>query len=176
MNATINVLLSNIVLSIGQKLTLDKLLYNWLHLILDSHIVVIFSEQNAPRPNLPYASISINPITSVGTPYFDRAEDDGRVLFDEDIEFMVMLEAYGQSSMQIVSNIHEALLNPDKVQVLNNFGLIYVDDEGLKDTSIKIDNQWERRANIDIRFRSMKQYTYSPGYIDTVVINNNPIS
>jgi hypothetical protein len=78
--------------------------------------------------------------------------------------------------MQIVSNIHEALLNPDKVQVLNNFGLIYVDDEGLKDTSIKIDNQWERRANIDIRFRSMKQYTYSPGYIDTVVINNNPIS
>jgi hypothetical protein len=176
MNATINVQLSNIILNINQKLTLDKLLCIWLHLVLDNHIVVISSEQNVKRPNLPYASIFINPITSVGTPYFGRAEDDGRVLFDEDIEFMVMLEAYGQSSMQIVSNIHEALLNPDKVQILNSFGIIYVSDEGLKDTSIKIDNQWEHRANIDIRFRSMKQYTYNSGYIDTVVINNNPIS
>lgn len=132
-------------------------------------VTVVFANQNAPRPALPYVTIHVTAMpekehASVGPP-----DENGDAEIVNDLAPTVSLQAFGDGARDIMSGLRRSL---DKVTVLQSLraaGLPFIRDlSGVTDLSETVGTKFEDRAGLDLEFRAAGVVTDAVGAIESV--------
>lgn len=132
---------------------------------------VIYEDQNAPRPQLPYTTLKINSMRRVGGDHYSDVTDAGIQTVKGDREFTLNIQRYDKaftvcSFLQNVIDKLNLYTNQDKFSAKK---IIYVDANTVMDLSyITGEVQTEKRASVDLTMRYKSTLTDNVGVIDTV--------
>lgn len=151
-------------------------IYEWLSSELG--ITVIYADQNAPRPDKPYATIRIISENKLGgNDEGATVDDDGIQSFCGQREAAVSLNIYGEDafdSMKLALNslskpsILEDFFYNDDIAILNKGDILNLTDV--------LETEFEERAQMDLLVGYAEEYTDDVGYIETVELNEEVIS
>jgi hypothetical protein len=133
--------------------TIEDALYDWVHLVLPA-VPVIWYHQNAPRPIVPYLSLHLSVINSIGVDAVlapDPIHTLGTVIGNRD--FVLLCQGIGLLSMDFLETLKLSLEKPSIQAFLQSRGLVFV--ERLANTCIAevVDNRYEERNILDLKFR-----------------------
>ena len=133
---------------------------------------VIFADQNAPRPALPYTTLKLSGFRRINKDHYSDPNNSGIQTVKGDREFTVNIQHYGtqdaESLLNDVAGKLQLTTNIDKFMAKKiscfNTGVV-------NDLSTVINNTTiESRASLDIFCRIKSSMTDNVGYIDTVNI------
>lgn len=133
---------------------------------------VIFADQNAPRPALPYTTLKLSGFRRVNKDHYGDPNNSGIQTVKGDREFTVNIQHYGtqdaESLLNDVAGKLQLTTNIDKFMAKKiscfNTGVV-------NDLSTVINNTMiESRASLDIFCRVKSNMTDNVGIIDTVNI------
>lgn len=123
-----------------------------------------------PRPGQPYIAGKLRTVDVIGQDYIHAPNNAGIVLIIGNREFILYLQAYGATALQLLSDLRSSLEMPTVQQFLSSGAVVFVEDVGgVQDISTLIDSQNEKRASLDIRFRTNELVTDNPGYIGELI-------
>lgn len=151
-------------------MALDNDIYDLLQPIIGG--TVIFADQNAPRPALPYSTIKISSFRRVNKDHYGNPNNSGIQTVLGDRELTVSIQNLGRadcvnflndvaSKLQLTTNIDKFMAK--KISCFNTGQALDV-SAVINNTSI------EKRANLDIFLRVKSSMTDNVGIIDTVNI------
>jgi len=134
---------------------------------------VIFADQSAARPALPYTTLKVMSVRRVNTDHYSDTNDAGEQEVKGDREFTLSVQrfqAYGPDSvtdlLQIVSDKLRLTSVIDKFWAKR---LVAFDTGAVTDISALLDKtQIEKRAALDIMIRYKSSLLDQVGYFDTV--------
>ena len=133
---------------------------------------VIFADQNAPRPALPYTTLKLSGFRRINKDHYSDPNNSGIQTVKGDREFTVNIQHYGtqdaESLLNDVAGKLQLTTNIDKFMAKKiscfNTGVV-------NDLSTVINNTMiESRASLDIFCRVKSSMTDNVGIIDTVNI------
>lgn len=132
--------------------------------------VVIWLDQNKPRPALPYSGIKIISRKRIMRDHYSNPDDNGIQTVQGDREFTLSVQTYGYDAptdpLENAANKLQLETVRDKFQAK---GLVAFDIGAIQDISALLDKtQIEKRANLDIFFRTKINQTDNVGLIETV--------
>ena len=151
---------------------IKDLLYTWLYTYTNK--ITIWQDQAAPRPNLPYLTLRIQSLSSVGHEYTSVPNNSGMIKISGIREMTVNVQAYGENSFSILEDLHSINALPESQELLLSKGLILVDVLNL--TNITGLNEYcpEERATTDLLFRfGSQRVNANVGLIENVNIEGN---
>lgn len=148
--------------------TVKTNLYNWAISVLPVGMPVIFWEPNAPRPNVPYATLFLSSILAVGQDWASNESDSaGLINMQGDRQFTLSFQVYGGTDpLTVLENVRSSLQKQTILDTLRTNGIVFFQSLNIEDITDLIDSQWERRASLDILFGIGQNYTDNPGYFD----------
>lgn len=135
--------------------------------------LTVFADQNAPRPQGPYASLKLKllpPVNGYAVTCWGSAEEPMTLVGD--LPVIASVNLYRGDVMEAALLLRSSL---QKVTVRDALalegGLVYVRDHGVQELTLPVDDQvYEPRANLDIEFRTGHEITDEPGIIASVGI------
>jgi hypothetical protein len=141
--------------------------------------MVIWMEQNSPRPPLPFCAMKIKSVRSVNRDHYSAPDANGSQTVSGDREFTLSIQryqAYGAESvmtpLQTLSDKLKLASVQDKFAAKN---LAAYDAQSVTDISALLDKtQIEKRANLDIMCRYKSRMTDNVGVISTASIESVP--
>jgi hypothetical protein len=149
--------------------TLQDSLYAWAQAAVPLNTPVIWYYPNAPRPEVPYLTLNIQSFAQMGWDYIPRPIDNpGNVILKGDREFVLSVQAYGSTAMQMLENLRTTLQAETVRASLRASGLVYFAQQPIIDLTTLIDSRFEPRAGLDLSFRIGQQYAEALGTIATV--------
>lgn len=78
-------------------------LYQWAITVVPVGMPVIFYEPNAPRPTVPYVTLYLNSIVSVGQDWTEAEADSmGTVDMKGDRQFTLQVQGYGGDPLSLI--------------------------------------------------------------------------
>lgn len=135
---------------------------------------VIFMDQSAPRPALPYTAIKIMSVRYVNQDHYSNADANGIQTVKGDREFTLNVQRYQKFDTDNVSIELQTLV--DKLRLTTTIDkfmakkIVAFNTAQVTDISALLDkSQTEKRASLDIFGRYKSTLTDNVGYIDTVV-------
>jgi len=147
---------------------------------------VIWMDQNAPRPALPYCAMKIMSRRRVNKDHYSDVGDSGVQTVTGDREFTLSIQryqAYGADS--VTGKLQEVADKLQLTSVIDKFsakGLVAFDAGQVQDISALLDKtQIEKRASLDISIRYQSVQNDTVGVIETANIEgrdngvNNPV-
>ena len=146
-------------------------LYQWAVTVVPSGMPVIFYNPNAPSPDVAYVTLYLNSIVSVGQDW--SAEDSditGTIDMKGDRQFTLNVQAYGGDSLTVLENIRTSLQKQTVLDTLRANGIAFYQALNISDLTDLVDTQFESRASLDILFGIAQIYTDTPGYFDTMEV------
>lgn len=154
-------------------LTLQKkAIYEWAKQELEMEF--IWSDQNAHRPNKPYGSMKIIPgFSKIGATDNITHKLDGVFNVAGTREFTLSLNCYGDSALERANFVSSSIEKPTVIEKFSVAGLVVVKVEQVNDLSKLMDNAYETRSQIDIKFRLAQVVEDEIGIIETVELKNN---
>ena len=154
-------------------MTLETDLYEVLQPIIGG--TVIWMDQNAPRPALPYTAMKRSARRRVHKDRYSDVDDTGIQTVAGDREFTLSIQryqAYGPDS--VMEELEDVV---DKLQLQTNIdaflakGLAAFNTSPVMDISMLLDKtQIEKRSNVDVFFRYRSKLTDNVGLIESVHI------
>lgn len=154
-------------------MTLETDIYDVLQPIIGG--TLIWMDQNAPRPSLPYTAMKIIGRRRVHKDRYSDVDDEGIQTVAGDREFTLSMQryqAYGPDSVtQKLQDVVDKLQLQTNMDAFMSKGLAAWNTSDVKDISALLDKtQIEKRANVDIFFRYRAKLTDNVGLIETVNI------
>lgn len=147
--------------------TVKTSLYTWADSIVNP-IPVILYQPNAPRPSLPYVTLYLNSIVSIGDDYLPRPDSAGDITLVGDRDFTVQVQAYGDNALTILENLRTSLQKPSVLDTLRANGIVFVNSLAINDITALLDTEWEPRGSMDVLFRIAQTDSDNLGVIETV--------
>lgn len=131
---------------------------------------VIWADQNAPRPALPYATMRLSTVPRVGTPHYADPDANGIQTVYAMRESVLQVQRFGTDSVGALETFTDKVLlqtNLDKFSVLKIalFSVSPVTDVAL----LLNDLATEPRASVELSIRWVSDVTDDVGLIETVV-------
>ncbi|HXK36155.1 MAG TPA: hypothetical protein VJ553_01065 [Candidatus Paceibacterota bacterium] len=128
----------------------------------------IFDSQGKPRPERPYADISIDSIASIGPDERRPIDDDGDRRITGTRIARVMVQTYGTDALQLAETIRSSLMLKAVLSALRIAGLVFLATENVQDITALLDTDYEERAAVEVRFAFVSDQTENVGWIETV--------
>lgn len=133
---------------------------------------VIWMNENAPRPALPYLAIRISPARRVGKDWYSDVSDSGLQTVIGDREFTLSIQAFGEESP--VSYLQDLADRLQLISVGDRFraeGMAIRDSNPVLDISALLSaTKIEKRANLDVILGYRSIQTDNVGVIETANI------
>ena len=150
--------------------TLKTRLYTLIQPILGG--TVIWADQTGPRPALPYSTMRLGVITTVGEPHYSDVDNAGVQTVITARESVLNINRFGVDSVATIETLSDKLLlnsNLDKFAVLEVaiFDMSAVTDIAQLLNGIAI----EPRASVDMSIRWQSNQLDTVGIIETVISN-----
>lgn len=150
--------------------TLKTRLYTLIQPILGG--TVIWADQTGPRPALPYSTMRLGVITTVGEPNYSDVDNAGVQTVITARESVLNINRFGVDSVATIETLSDKLLlnsNLDKFSVLEVaiFDMSAVTDIAQLLNGIAI----EPRASVDVSIRWQSNQLDTVGIIETVISN-----
>lgn len=145
---------------------------SWVTSVIPSNVPAIFLYQNGPRPLVDYVTINLQSFIQIGEDYsFVPFDNTGAAFEAGDREFTVQLQAYGGKNVdpfEILEIIRSSLQKVTVLDTLRINGISYANHFPINDTTFLVDTLWERRAQMDVLFRTGLTYLDTLGVISTI--------
>lgn len=134
---------------------------------------VIWMDQSAPRPALPYIGMKLMSRRRVKKDHYDNPDDNGLQRVQGDREFTLAIQRYQAYGPDSVTGILQSLSDKLLLQSVNDKffakGLVAFNVGPVQDISALLDKtQIEKRASLDIFIRYGVTQMDNVGIIDTV--------
>ena len=133
---------------------------------------VIWMNENAPRPIIPYLAIKISPARRIGKDWYSDINDIGLQTVIGDREFTLSIQVYGAESP--VSYLQDFADKLQLISVGDRFrakGMAIRDSKPVLDISALMTNtKIEKRANLDVVIGYRSIQTDNVGIIETANI------
>jgi hypothetical protein len=136
-------------------------IYEWAALVLPIGVPVIWVHQNSPRPIVPYVALHLSTITSIGRDFIDG---EGNLTGNRD--FVLLCQGIGNYSMDYLEILKTSLELPLINLFLQQRNIVYVDRLALNCISEVVDNRFEERNSLDLKFRFAQISKDESGTID----------
>lgn len=146
--------------------TLKSAIQTWAETV--SGLTVIFANGDGPKPDNPYGTILVSPITFLNHDEILDTDAAGDADFKGDREFTVSFQIFGADAAQYLINTLESLERPTGRESLAIAGIVFVDRTAVNDLSGVLDTGYEERAAVDIRFRTASIHSDNVGYIGSI--------
>ncbi|MFH0902141.1 MAG: hypothetical protein V2A73_16035 [Pseudomonadota bacterium] len=128
----------------------------------------IFNRQGKPRPERPYADISIDSIRAVGQDERRPIDDDGdRGVVGTRIA-AVTVQTYGADALGLAETIRSALSLKTVLTALRAEELVFLASESVQDITALLATDYEERATFEARFAFVSDQTENVGWIEAV--------
>lgn len=136
-------------------------------------VKLIWEKQGEPRPPKPYVSLSIlaGPIP--------EGHDDERVAEDDVVEVVgpriiaVSMNAWGENAMGIIGAFQSSFGFPSFREILRDENVVFVDSTDPQDVSALMENRWESRVTLTMRFRTtVASKDVDTSIVETVILEN----
>jgi len=145
-------------------------LYDWAFGIVTPE-PVIWADQNAPRPAMPYLTLRITPSSPIGQDYQYSPKPDGTGKVTGNREFTLMIQHFGAGGYDAMEALGSSLERFTIQQMLNAGSLAYVQVLPTLDISMLVDTRFEERYSKDVIFRTHVDHSDIPGFINRVIID-----
>ena len=131
---------------------------------------VIWADQNAPRPAMPYCTLKLNTIKRKGTPYYASPDSNGLQDVLTMREATLQVQRFGDGSVEALETVSDKLAlnsNLDKfsLQDISAYDVSSVTDVALLLNSLAT----EPRASVDVSVRWWADVSDNVGLIETVI-------
>lgn len=129
--------------------------------------IIIYANQNAPRPALPYMTMYLNN-------YRTRGRDQGLAVVDGKRqmlghrEFVVSLQSFGKGAFDSLARLGQLLEADTALEALNSTGIVVYEHSSVNDVSIFLEAGSEERASLELSCRAAVTYIDDVGTIETV--------
>ena len=138
---------------------------------------LVFMDQNAPRPALPFTAMKVMSRRMVNRDHYDDPDSLGNQNVDGDREFTLNLQRYQAFGPDSVTQTLETVAEKIRLNsVIDKFlakGLIAFDSSAVNDISALLDkSQIEKRATLDIFLRYKSRQVDNVGIIDTASVQS----
>lgn len=151
--------------------TVKNTLYTWAVSVAPVGYPVIYWQLNAPRPTVPYITLFLQSVVSVGQDWASGAADiNGAINQKGDRQFTLSIQAYGADPLTVLENIRTSLQKQSVLDTLRAGGIAFYTAMTINDITDLVDSKWERRATFDVLFGIGQVYTDAPGFFDEVQI------
>ncbi len=148
--------------------TLKTRLYALLQPIMTG--TVIWADQSAPRPALPYTTLKLGSITEVGGEHYSDVDNNGIQTVLGTRESVLNVQRFGPDSVAAVQTF------ADKLRLNSNLDKFHVQEIACYDISPVTDIAQllngiaiEPRASVDLNIRFASDQTDNVGVIETVI-------
>ena len=158
--------------------TVKNSLYAWAVSVSPVGTPIIYWQPNAPRPTIPYLTLFLQSVVSIGQDWASGAADVAGVINQKgDRQFTLSIQAYGGDPLTLLENIRTSLQKQSVLDTLRAGGIAFYTATTINDITDLVDSKWERRASLDVLFGIGQVYTDAPGFFDeaeiTAVILND---
>ena len=153
---------------------IENAVYDWVTSIVDTSVVVIFENENGPRPSLPYISLNLFAYAKVGeSGKFGDIGTDGIKTIRYDEDFTASIQGYGVGSNDLLQQLKNSLQIGSVLSALNQSGLVIREDNNpITNIAIPIDGlSIEKRYIYDVFFGTAQCVEEYVGFIEDVEIN-----
>lgn len=153
------------------KSSIKNILYSWVSSIITTK-QFIWLDQNSPRPSLPYLGGRIGSYSFIHDDYVGSPDSSGYSEITGNREFVLYLEAYGNTSFESLEQLVMSLNKIDVISLLISNNIVFVNEmNDIVDLSELLDSRYEERASLDLLFRIASSDTdENRGIIETVKI------
>jgi hypothetical protein len=134
-------------------ISIEDGLYDWVHLVLPT-VAVIWYHENAPRPTVPYISLHLSTINSVhvdATLSPDSVTGISPIVGNRD--FVLLCQGIGLLSMDYLESLKLSLEKPSIQFFLRQKNIVFVERLANKCIAEVVDNRFEERNILDLKFR-----------------------
>ena len=137
--------------------------------------VVIWADQNSPRPPLPYSVIKINSVRYVNQDHYGDPDNAGIQTVKGDREFTLNVQMFGESDVvSSLSGVVDRLRLTSNIDKFMSKKLTAFNTEAVTDISALLDSTViEKRASVDIFMRYKSSLTDNVGIIETASIEGD---
>ena len=148
--------------------TVKTSLYNWAVSVVPSGMPVIFWQQNAPRPNVPYITLFLNTVIAINQDWTEETTDiDGNAKMKGDRQFTLSVQAYGGSDpLTVLENVRSSLQKQSVLDTLRANGIVFFQSLNISDITELFETEWEKRAILDVLLGIGQAYIDNLGYFD----------
>lgn len=129
---------------------------------------IIFSDQDAPRPEKPYMTVKLQNFVALGHAQLSDVDGNGLGTFIGDREFTVSLQTFGENAFQYLDTALSSLARPNAQTALDAGFLAFVDHLTTNDITDALESGHEERAQMDLLFRIASVSTEDVGLIEKV--------
>lgn len=141
---------------------LRKSLFDWASsytpLDDDDEVTVIWANQGAVRPPIPYVLLNI-----IAGPIKNGGQDDIETLESGDTrvsgyrEITLSINYFGPNAVGKLSVLQTSVEFPQVTEYFRSKDIAYISDSGVKDLNTVMETRFENRAQIDFRFRVLSE-------------------
>ena len=137
--------------------------------------VVIFADQNKPRPPLPYSVIKINSVRYVNQDHYGDPDSNGIQTVKGDREFTLNVQMFGESDVvSLLGGVVDRLRLTTNIDKFMAKKLTAFNTEAVTDISALLDSTViEKRASVDIFMRYKSSLTDNVGVIGAVNVEGD---
>ena len=149
-------------------------LYAWATLALPSSVPVVWFHENAPRPTVPYVALHLLTINSIGVDallYPDGITGVAEVVGNRD--FTLQIKGIGNYSMEYLEALKISLEKPSVQDFLRARSIVFVNRLALTCIAEVVDNRYEERNLMDLKFRFAQQDSDTVGIIEHVNVEKD---
>jgi hypothetical protein len=154
-------------------LTIEDAIYDWVHLVLPA-VPVIWYHQNAPRPVAPYLSLHLSVINSIGVDAVlppESVHATSEIVGNRD--FVLLCQGIGLTSMDFLETLKLSLEKPSVQAFLRSKNIVFVDRLANTCIATVVDNRYEERNILDLKFRFAQTDVDTVGIIEHVDIEKD---
>lgn len=129
---------------------------------------VYWRYNNAPRSSDPYFTLFLQSFASIHRDYIEESIGLPTVWGDRELTLEVSIFKT-LDGLSYLEHLNTSLKYADIRYHFANYGLVYVETQGMQDVTTLLDTRFESRAILDIRFRYSNQGT-EPDVFETGLI------
>jgi len=153
--------------------------YIYIWVSANTSALVIFADQNAPRPDELYVTLKITGISNIGHREYtapDYVTGDREIKYEDEIT--VSIQAYGPDALATIQEIKESLKKESVLISLESNKIAKRRDEPMTNLSAPIDSIIEERWGFDVTFGLANTITENVGVIESIEYEGtyNPVT
>lgn len=141
-------------------------IYTWA--AANSGILVIFADQNAPRPNEPYITIKDLSVNMLGHRNYlapDNTTEERIVKYEDEIP--VSFQSYGNNTINNLQLLKESLQRESVMYDLINMNIAVRREESIRNVSSLVDSTIEKHWSYEVTFGIANTFTENTGIIES---------
>jgi len=135
---------------------------------------VIFSNQDGNRPARPFCTLLVTGAQRPGHASVGEIDDQGQATIKQDQSVTVSIQVFGTDALEIVEELRDQMEAPSAQLLMHDQGLMFVQVvAGVNDAAAVIGAGWEARAQMDVEFRTLREFVDDVGLIETVELSGD---